>query len=69
MLVLLIHFSRFYCIKSINEQESSDFYEHIQSITTISSDASNVERINRWSSAVSMFKERPFWFWNGTYQF
>ncbi|NLJ83138.1 MAG: O-antigen ligase family protein, partial [Bacteroidales bacterium] len=36
-----------------NEQESSDsFIEHIRSSTNISSDASNVERLNRWNSAV-----------------
>ncbi|HON20856.1 MAG TPA: O-antigen ligase family protein, partial [Bacteroidales bacterium] len=72
MLVLLFTFQSLLLHQiNKNEQESStDFYEHIQSITNISSDASNVERINRWSSAVSMFKERPvFGFGPGTYQF
>ncbi|PLW99595.1 MAG: hypothetical protein C0593_02960, partial [Marinilabiliales bacterium] len=36
-----------------NKQDSSqDFIEHIQSIANISSDASNLERINRWQSAI-----------------
>ncbi len=54
-----------------NEQDSSsNFVEHVRSITNISSDASNLERINRWQSAIRMFKERPFWGWGpGTYQF
>ena len=54
-----------------NEQESSNnFIEHFQSISNISSDASNVERINRWTSAIRMFKERPvFGYGPGTYQF
>jgi O-antigen ligase len=39
-------------------------------MTNISSDASNLERINRWQSALRMFEERPFWGWGpGTYQF
>lgn len=54
-----------------NKQDSSaNFVEHIQSITNITSDASNLERINRWQSAIRMFQERPFWGWGpGTYQF
>lgn len=54
-----------------NKQDSStDFAEHIQSIYNISSDASNLERINRWSSAIRLFEERPFFGWGpGTYQF
>lgn len=54
-----------------NKQDSSaNVVEHIQSMTNISSDASNLERINRWQSAIRMFSERPFWGWGpGTYQF
>ncbi len=54
-----------------NKQDSSaNFVEHVQSISNISSDASNLERINRWQSAIRMFNERPFWGWGpGTYQF
>ena len=54
-----------------NKQDSSaNFVEHIQSISNISSDASNLERINRWQSAIRMFNEKPFWGWGpGTYQF
>ena len=54
-----------------NEQDSSsNFVEHIQSISNITSDASNLERVNRWQSAIRMFNQRPFWGWGpGTYQF
>lgn len=53
-----------------NQQESSgDFAEHWQSISNITSDASNLERINRWRSAYRMFEDRPlFGFGPGTYQ-
>lgn len=54
-----------------NRQDSSgDFAEHIQSMSNISSDASNLERINRWNCALRMFKEKPVLGWGpGTYQF
>lgn len=54
-----------------NKQDSSaNFIEHVQSISNISSDASNLERINRWQSAIRMYHERPFFGWGpGTYQF
>jgi O-antigen ligase len=54
-----------------NKQDSStDFVEHVQSISNISSDASNLERINRWAAALRLFKERPIFGWGpGTYQF
>jgi O-antigen ligase len=54
-----------------NRQDSSeDFAEHIQSMTNVSTDASNLERLNRWSSAWRMFEERPLLGWGpGTYMF
>lgn len=54
-----------------NKQDSSaDLVEHIQSIYNISSDASNLERINRWQAAFRLFDERPLFGWGpGTYQF
>ncbi len=54
-----------------NQQESSaDFAEHIRSASNITSDASNLERINRWRSAYRMYEERPVLGWGpGTYQF
>lgn len=54
-----------------NKQDSSDnLLEHVKSIYNIKSDASNLERINRWKSALRMFKERPIvGFGPGTYMF
>lgn len=54
-----------------NKQESSDrLDEHISSVSNVSSDASNLERLNRWNCAWEMFKERPVFGWGpGTYQF
>ncbi|MFP4556829.1 MAG: O-antigen ligase family protein [Bacteroidales bacterium] len=49
---------------------SGNLSEHIQSIYNIRSDASNLERINRWDAALDMFMERPLFGWGpGTYQF
>jgi len=54
-----------------NTQDSSDnFSEHIQSMSNISTDASNLERLNRWNSAITLWEEEPFFGWGpGTYQF
>ena len=43
---------------------------HISSVTNVKTDASNLERINRWICAIEMFKEKPLTgFGPGTYQF
>jgi putative inorganic carbon (HCO3(-)) transporter len=54
-----------------NKKESSDrMDEHIKSISNVSSDASNLERLNRWNCAIAMFDERPIVGWGpGMYQF
>jgi len=54
-----------------NSQDSSDsFTEHISSMSNVSTDASNLERINRWNSAIQLFQEKPHIGWGpGTYQF
>ena len=53
-----------------DKESSSDLAEHLYSMWNITSDASNTERINRWSCAISMFKERPvFGYGPGTYMF
>lgn len=49
---------------------STNLVEHLKSITNVSSDASNAERLNRWHSAIELFKERPIIGWGpGTYIF
>ena len=54
-----------------NKQSSSkDLGEHLRSVSNIKNDASNLERINRWSSAVRMFEKKPLLgFGPGTYRF
>jgi len=53
-----------------NTESSANLSEHISSISNISSDASNLERINRWSCAIRMYKDKPFLGWGpGTYMF
>ncbi len=54
-----------------NQQISSTGMEqHLHSMSNISSNASNLERINRWASAIRMFEQRPWLGWGpGTYQF
>ena len=56
---------------SRNSQDSSgNFIEHVQSMSNISTDASNMERINRWTAALGMIEEKPVFGWGpGTYQF
>lgn len=72
MLVLFFSF-RFEIIDKLqkNKQDSSEeLSEHVKSISNIATDASNVERLNRWNSAFKMFHERPFFGWGtGTYMF
>lgn len=59
-----------YVLEKNKQDSSANFIEHVKSIYNISSDASNLERINRWQSALRMFEERPLLGWGpGTYQF
>jgi O-antigen ligase len=74
VLVLFIGFSNQHLILKKferTESESSDnLTEHLQSVTNIATDASNLERINRWASAIRMFEEKPMLGWGpGTYMF
>jgi putative inorganic carbon (hco3(-)) transporter len=52
-----------------NSQDSSaNLMEHFSSMSNISTDASNLERLNRWHCAILMFKEKPILGWGpGTY--
>ncbi|MBL1233585.1 MAG: O-antigen ligase family protein [Flavobacteriales bacterium] len=54
-----------------NDQDSSgELTEHVESMSNVSTDASNLERLNRWSCAWRMFLERPIVGWGpGTYIF
>jgi O-antigen ligase len=57
-------------LKKNKQDSSTDLVEHARSISNISSDASNLERLNRWNAAFRLFSERPIMGWGpGTYQF
>jgi len=73
ILVALFFTFRFEIIDKLekNKQDSSEqLSEQVKSISNIATDASNLERLNRWNSAFKMFHERPFFGWGpGTYMF
>lgn len=51
-------------------QSSTNLADHLSSVSNISSDASNLERINRWSCAIRMFEDKPYLGYGpGTYMF
>lgn len=53
-----------------SEQSSANIMTHISSVSNITTDASNLERINRWSCAIRMFADKPVFGWGpGTYMF
>ena len=53
-----------------SEHATDNVDERIESIANISTDASNLERLNRWGSAIRMWQEKPILGWGpGTYAF
>ena len=57
-------------LESNSKESSANLATHISSMSNITSDASNLERINRWSCAIRMFEDKPvFGFGPGTYMF
>jgi len=53
-----------------SEESSANLMTHITSMSNITTDASNLERINRWSCAIRMFADKPvFGYGPGTYMF
>ena len=57
-------------LESNKEVSASNLKQHVESISNISTDVSNTERINRWKSAYRMFKLHPILGWGpGTYMF
>ncbi len=53
-----------------SEHTTENFSERLESATNVTTDASNLERINRWSCAIAMFEEHPYMgFGPGTYAF
>jgi putative inorganic carbon (hco3(-)) transporter len=59
-----------YFLRSKQVSHNNDIGMHFKSISNINSDASNMERVNRWKCAIRMFEDKPvFGFGPGTYQF
>ncbi len=53
-----------------NTDAEGGFSNNIESVSNISTDASNLERLNRWSCAIRMWKDKPILGWGpGTYMF
>ena len=56
--------------KNKHEHTTEEFEEKIQSAANVTTDASNLERINRWDCAYQMFQKKPvLGFGPGTYAF
>ncbi len=59
-----------YSLESNKQGSADDLESHAQSISNITTDPSNLERVNRWHCALLMFKEKPITgFGPGTYTF
>jgi len=59
-----------FTLKRNKQDASKDLAQHFQSISNVTSDASNLERLNRWHCAMKMFAQKPVFGWGiGTYQF
>ncbi len=53
-----------------NTDAEGGFSNNIESVSNISTDASNLERLNRWSCALRMWQDKPILGWGpGTYMF
>ena len=72
IIFLIFNFKEISYVLNKNDAEhtTEDFSERLESMSNVSTDASNLERLNRWNSAIELFKERPFFGWGpGTYAF
>ncbi|MCW3078111.1 MAG: hypothetical protein JWO32_2720 [Bacteroidetes bacterium] len=53
-----------------NTDAEGGFSNNIESVSNIKTDASNLERLNRWSCAIRMWEDKPVLGWGpGTYMF
>ncbi len=56
--------------RSDSKSRKAEVTDQLKSVGNISTDVSNLERINRWKSALSMFNDKPLTGYGpGTYQF
>jgi O-antigen ligase len=73
ILALLLAFQTeiwLYLNRNTQDSSAGNFIEHFRSATNVTSDVSNIERLNRWQSAINMCHAKPLTGWGpGTYQF
>jgi O-antigen ligase len=63
-------YDKLYYNKYISRKQNVEWSEFIKSAGNVTTDDSNVERLNRWYAGIKMFTERPLTgFGPGTYQF
>jgi putative inorganic carbon (hco3(-)) transporter len=63
-------YERLYYNKYVSRKQNVEWSEFLKSAGNVTTDDSNVERLNRWYAGIQMFKERPLTgFGPGTYQF
>jgi len=69
--LFLVFQSEILMILSKNDQDAKGgFGNNIESMFNISTEASNLERLNRWSCAIRMWEDKPVLGWGpGTYMF
>jgi putative inorganic carbon (HCO3(-)) transporter len=57
-------------LRSNKQDSANNFGAHVKSIYNVSTDDSNLERINRWHAALRMWREKPILGWGpGVYKF
>lgn len=73
LIIMIVTFNFQNIYQGLRESEAKyddNVGAHLTSVTNLQSDASNLERINRWVCAYRMFEEKPLLgFGPGTYQF
>jgi O-antigen ligase len=70
VIVIPMRNEMYFALQKNDTDSSLDMMDHMKSASNISTDESNLERINRWKAALRMFQERPVTgFGLGTYAF
>jgi putative inorganic carbon (hco3(-)) transporter len=63
-------YDKLYYNKYVSRKQNVEWSEFLKSAGNVTTDDSNVERLNRWYAGIQMFRERPLTgFGPGTYQF
>lgn len=68
---VLVNFDDIFFQLYQNKQNSAEGFEkHLESVSNVRNDVSNLERVNRWAAAINMVKEKPLMgFGPGAYSF